>query len=115
MQHVTAEVTALVKQAEDAASNKVCAMISFSSIFIFSMLFQEGIFGHLIPQWELKKQILSFHTLEVASILLHISVLLFLYSWSHSKILVTTCNPLNYFRHVTFPCTKSKIRYIWFT
>uniref|UniRef100_A0A7N2R666 Cullin-1 n=1 Tax=Quercus lobata TaxID=97700 RepID=A0A7N2R666_QUELO len=41
-QHVTAEVTALVKQAEDAASNKkVCALISFSCIFIVSMLFQE--------------------------------------------------------------------------
>ena len=51
MQHVTTEVTALVKQAEDAASNKkVCALISFSCIFIVSMLFQEGLFGHLIPQ-----------------------------------------------------------------
>ena len=30
MQHVIAEVTALVKQAEDAANNKkVCALISF--------------------------------------------------------------------------------------
>ena len=51
MQHVTAEGTALVKQAEDAASNKkVCALISFSPLFTVSMLFPEGVFLTYIPQ-----------------------------------------------------------------
>ena len=51
MQHVTAEGTALVKQAEDAASNKkVCTLISFSSLFTVSMLFPEGVFLTYIPQ-----------------------------------------------------------------
>lgn len=38
MQHVTAEGTALVKQAEDAASNKkVCVILSFGVFFQMSV------------------------------------------------------------------------------
>jgi hypothetical protein len=51
MQHVTAEGTALVKLAEDAASNKkVFALTFFSSLFFFTILFEKVHFP-LIYHW----------------------------------------------------------------